>query len=468
MMLVVVNLLIANDMITIWDGAETNNILLAFEKFLYLPSYILSFNSIENGTWTFWYRLPSAAILILTLLVFYYMARQLFGETYSQYALLTLGASFFVVSISKTASADAWAFASQCLSWIFLLAYLKQPILKWQLLFYTLVGFAVWVQPLESILFFSLNSLGLYFFHPKKKLIWQLNPFAALLGAVLLFHFTITLDWGGTSTYSSIGSSNYAKFLFLSLLGWFPFIGFLISGNREILYKWKRKEELTIILLCGLISALLSHSILLHGIISIIVGRQLANYFNKSFPFRAFVKTGAVLHLVIVFTFAVVALIYCFLEFGALGFRSALALTTIYWMPSFIAVIGLYGMNKKYVVVGTVWSGLLASFLFYVQLNPLIDSRRGVVKEAFEQVKVAKILNPEQKIYLSNSDIRNPKEKVYGLHYLGYLLNDDSKAIGGEKITIIRQSISTEEIAQDSSNLIGWDDGLRNIRYEIK
>jgi len=468
MMVVVANLLLANDTITIWDGAETQHILQSTDPVPFLPAWVLSFWSPEEHLWLFWWRLPSAVLIILAMVAFYFGAKKLLGQRYSQFTLLVLGASFFIVPTGKLASTDSWAFAGQWLSWLLMLLYLKQEERKWQLFFYLVLGLTVWIQPIETILFVSLNTLALYFFHPQKNKLIRLNPIAALAGSALLFHLTTGLDWQGSTAYWSIGQSSYLKFAGWSLLAWLPFLGFLISAIREMINKWKRKEELTIILVCGLLSALVSHAIVFHGILAIVVGRQLSLYFDDRFPYRPFVKTGAILHLVIAFTAAVILTIYCFLEFRGVGFRSALALTTIYWMPSFMAVIGLYGMNKRYVYVGTIWAGLLATFLFYVQMNPLIESRRRVVENAFELLKQEKNTASAPLMLLNTGMTGAPKEKVYSLYFLEEEAIQADSVVEKTGLTLSRKDIGSVELAQDTSGMAGWDDRLSPVLYEIK
>jgi hypothetical protein len=468
MMLFVVNLLIANDLVTLWDGAEAALLLQSIESPHTLPSYVLSWLPVESGAWLFWLRLPGAVLIILACLTFFQLAKKLFGTAYSQYALLVLAASFVVVNTGKVATSDSWAFATQWMSWLFLLLYLKQPTRQWQLLFYGMLGLAVWIQPLETTLFISIYSAFLYFFHPKKSWLVRLNPVAALLGATLLFHFTNLLDWRSSTAYWSIGSSGYLKFMGLSLLAWLPFLGFLISGIREMINKWKRKEELTIVLATGLISALIGHAIVFHGILAVVVGRQLQAYFQEKFPYRAFVKTGAVLHLIFAFTVAVVLTIYSFLEFRGVGFRSALAVTTVYWMPSFMAVIGMYGMTRRYVVVGTVWAGLLATLLFYVQIQPLIDNRRAVVERAFEKLIDDYGPSRAQSLVLEVPGSEwTPKEKVYGRHYLetvpGFRGADDSA-----EFILYRQDTTASFLMTDSTGMAGWDDWLKPVLYKVE
>lgn len=468
MMLLVVNLLIANDMITMWDGAEAALLLRSLESFPFLPAFVLSWMPIESEAWLFWLRLPGAILIILACYAFFQGGKKLFGLAYTQYSLLVLGASFFIVNIGKVATTDSWAFAAQWMSWLLLLLYLKQPKRQWQLLFYLALGFAVWIQPLETILFMSMYAIILYFFHPKKQLLIRLNPLASLLGAVLLFHFTGLLDWQSKTAFWSINSSGYLKFFGWSLLAWFPFLGFLISGLREMLNKLKRKEELSIILGAGLISALIGHALVFHAILAIVVGRQLYAYFDERFPYRAFVKTGAVLHLVFAFTIAVILTIYNFFEFRGVGFRSALAVTTVYWMPAFMAVIGMYGMTKRYVVVGTVWGGLLATLLFYIQVNPLIESRRGVVEYAFE--KMMEDYGPSQARSLSldiESDI-SPKEQIYSRHFLGTLPGFIENKTDAEGIILSRKDTSAIFLSTDSTGMAGWNDWLKPILYKVE
>ena len=225
--------------------------------------------------------------------------------------------------------------------------------------------------------------------------------------------------------------------------------------------KIKKREELSIILLAGLGAALLSHSIVFHTVMAILVGRQMHIYFNEKYPYRSFVKTGALLQLVGAFILATFLIMRLFFEFKGVGFRASLAVTTAYWMPAFVCVLGLYGMNERYVWFGASMSGIFSLLIFQLQITPLIESRReaSVVLIETEGPQIQK------DTLLLNNFPNKPKEEVYGLLQFESVLNDTT---GNDAIVLEKIEIDPLLLPKDSILNAGWDDDLRAVKYELK
>lgn len=458
-----INLLLLNDWIILWRGAELSNVLESQSS----KSFLLLWYSLwdyQTMSYPFFWRLPSAIFLILGLFGFYQTARWLFGQEVMQYSLMTLAASFFIIAYGKLASLDTLAFVTQILSWIFLIYYLKQPKLKWQVWFYAFAGFSILIQPLESLLWISLNSILLYFFLPFKKEWIKLNPLFMALIAALAFQFTVGLDWTGKAFYWSVFQAGHFKFWLYSIASWAIFIGFLAAGIRELIQKVQRKEELAIILACAFIAGLVGHAIALHIILALIVGRQIKNYFEPKYPYEAIVKTGAILHLVFAFAVATVFLIYSFVEFRGAGFRASLAFIMIYWMGAFIGVIGLYGKNKKYVHWGGIAGGLLATLIFLFQLTPVLESKRAEFLKSLELSR--KRYSTEEHLIIDASEEIYQKLKIYG--------SKDFKSIqkyaGQSNIspTIKEAIIFQDSVGTDSILRAGWNDSFKTIELKVR
>ncbi len=380
------NLLISNDWMVLWSGGEVNSILNSRTQPTLPGHFLQQLRDIQDGNAPFFWRLPSALIIILGLVGFYQLAKLLFGKTVMQYSIMTLAASFLVVNYGKLASQDSWAFSFQSLSWILMLLSIKQASLKWQVPLLLSSAVAVWIQPLESSIFLLLNAIFLQLLMPGKRNLFRHYMILPAVGlTILILYSGQGPDWSGSNSYWTIGSSGHLKFIAFSLLAWGLFLGFVLGGIREIMDKLGKKEELSIILVSGLIAALLANAIVLHIVLAVLAGRQLKNYFDKKYPYESIVKTGAVLHLVFAFAIATVFMIYSFVEFRGPGFRSALALTMLYWMGAFISVIGLYGKNQRYVIIGTVFGGVLSTLIYYVQPAQVLETRRAPIVELLNQ-----------------------------------------------------------------------------------
>ncbi|MEO0341166.1 MAG: hypothetical protein AAF242_18370, partial [Bacteroidota bacterium] len=75
-----------------------------------------------------------------------------------------------------------------------------------------------------------------------------------------------------------------------------------------------------------------------------------------------------------------------FFVFRGAGFRSGLAFSSVYWMLSFVLVIGLYGLNRRFIYTGGLLIGLLTTTLFCLQVYPLLENQR-IVRKVVEQIE---------------------------------------------------------------------------------
>ena len=125
-------------------------------------------------------------------------------------------------------------------------------------------------------------------------------------------------------------------------------------------------------------AALLSHALVLQFLLAMLAGKQLTSYFDPKYPHKNPVRAGAVIHLIVAVLGLTYFMLWIFFQFKGPGFRSGLVVCGLYWMWSVIAVIGIYGMNENYVRLGTIISGVLFTSLFWLQLGPLMESRRDI------------------------------------------------------------------------------------------
>lgn len=378
-LLAVVNLFIMNDVATVWDGAETRLAWTALHDTGKQELPVAAVRLFSGDTLApFWLRFPGALLLILLVPVVWLVANPVLGKTTTSWMLLVLGSTFLLPNTAKVASADTWIFAFQLIGLLLLIRFMKKPAPEWRWFFYLSLLFAIWTAPLSSLLLFSLMPGLLFRLHPQGKNMWNLQPWGIMLIIVGGLYAAGALDWSAGLSHFAFRSG---RFLLLSVLGFLPLVGFLAAGLIDMVRKVRRGEELALINLSWLIASLLSHSLVLQVVFALLVARQLHLYFRENYPFRDWVRTLSILHLVGVFFLATALMMGGFVRFEGAGFRAGLAVSAPYWMASFLSVIGLFGMNRRFVWGGTVMSGLLATMLFWLQLYPLWEQGRDLPRK---------------------------------------------------------------------------------------
>ena len=404
------NLLVSNDYTTLWDGAES---FLAWRALhgeagftLHEQLMALPLSGVEDIPHLL-LRLPSGLVLLLSLPLFYWMVKPLFGKALSENILLLAVSSLLVTNLAKVAAGDVWALSLQWVSLAALLRYLKQPRLSWQLAFYVCFALAIWVQPLNSLIFILGTAAYLYFVHPDGKHLWRLNPW--VMGGVALA-LGYAAQWVVFSQHSFYLGFHTGPFLLVNLIGILPFLGFALAGIWESIVRARKGEELSIIFLGSLLFALIAHAPALQLVLVMLAAKQLKSAFLPNYPYRNIVLAGALLQLVAAACGLIIFMMGIFAEFGGLGYRAALAAGGIYWMLCFVGVVGYLGQRELYARVGVVFSGLLFTALLWLQLNPLLESQRNWVQrlpqEAVESPTVSAdvnclILPPEDHLFFN-------------------------------------------------------------------
>ncbi len=471
-LLFVVNLLIMNDFVTIWSGAETSFVWnsLFGERIFFLPYRLAGFLS-GDSLGAFGLRLPSAVVLLAGLAFFYLAARRFLGSEATLTALMALAASLVVPNTGKLATLDAWAFAVQAAGTGFLLLFLKKPDLASRLFFYFFLGFSLWFRPLSSGILFSVFPAILYFAHPQGRRLGKLYPWAAIVVGSLLLWLAGQWKWEWPGLLFSFDTG---ALLLAAVLGWLPFLGLVASGLVESLVKVRKGEELSVINMAWLAASLAAHSLVLHLVLALLVGKQLRAYFDPRYPYRGLVRTLSILHLLLVFFAAMFLMMSGFREFGGTGFRSGLAFGGTYWMLSLIGVFGLFGLNRRQVWGGMLFSGLLATFFFWSQVAPLLESRRDLPKRLLAAALEARpaeadelvISKPAQALHQSNI-------ALYGRSGFSRVISWQSLAAGENRrenqgVWILKKEESPQvPERREVAELQGWNDGFQPVTYVL-
>lgn len=470
-LLFIANLFIMNDYATLWNGPEAALLWdIDFGTLNSLPQMVTALLYDSEALNLFIVRLPGPILLCLSFVLYYFLGKRIFGHQQLLFTLLVLGASFMMPVLAKRNTADLWLWLFQLVSLLALLRYLKQPSWLWQILFYLSLLIAVLLQPLGSALLFFVIPTVLYFYHPQGKNLIRLAPWIAALGLFALSYFLNPQPFNQRAFEIGWLASGFGKYLLVNLLAVLPFAGFLFAGIRETVFKLKRGEELAIINAAIGFGALLAQSTLLQLLFAFLIAKQMQSYFVKNYPYQNIVKSGAILHLLLTFGLAFLLMVGGFFEFRGPGFRSGLALGGLYWMLSFVSVIGLYGMNRRFVIGGTVMSGLLAMMVFWLQVYPLWESKRAMQLQLDEVVNKYENLDKSGLLIYKPESAAFPNLAFYGKqHFLKVAVVNDS-------IELERSVHSPNILWDDKANvklpdniqtdtIRGWNDRLRPVEY---
>lgn len=378
------NVLLLNDVLSYWPGPES---WLVWRKLHHSVGSSMHEQAIaafisDTGGQLFLLRLPGVLMLLSGMLAFYSIGKTIFGKTRIQWTLLVLMCSWLIPNLAKTASGDLWAFSFQLLALSVLLRYLKQASGKWRWLLYVAFALSIWEQPVQSTLFLLLFGTGLYFFHPQGK-----NLVASYFWLILPGLFL--LNWGLRGGYWSPQSFifNYPDihFFYYNLLACLPFAGFLLAGIWESLSLARKKEEFSLLILIWILSAFVGQSLCLQVGFALLIARHLEAYFHSAYPWRSLIRGTMVLLLLLTFCASALLLMFAFSEWGGLGFRAAMAPVALYWISSFIAIIGLYGQRPYYVWGGVLIGAVLLNISFWTNLNPFWESQKQKSRELFSE-----------------------------------------------------------------------------------
>lgn len=361
------NLLVTNSTIE-WWAPETAN-LTTLENGIpnNLPSLILTQLS-EVTSDKFVLRLPGILILFLTFLGIFNLGKRVFGQKTILYTLLVLASSILLPNISKFATSDIWLFSAQTFTALAMILFLKQPIQRWKMIGFGALFLGVLVNPISMLVFTSLMGGLLFFIHPKGKnlqslWIWSL-PFLIGFGSKFLGIFNFTPP---PTEFISLPELSIYKYVIIIFLGTLPWFIFFPSGIWNMVKRLRQKEELAVITFSWMMGSLFSISLAAQVVFALIIAKQLQGFFDKNFPYGNMVKSSALMHLGVILFGAIYLIIISWENLKAEGFRAAMVSTLFYWMGCLLAFIGLYGPNKKIILGGLAFAGLLVSHFFWTK-----------------------------------------------------------------------------------------------------
>ncbi len=421
-----------NDVTSVLEGPEADNIYFAqqflkgafsgFDSTFQMPKEMLIKNYEEVGFDLFLLRLPGVLLLILALLGFFWWGKKLFGKATILLTLLIVSSTFLIIPASKFVADDVWLLAFQLMSFTSLILLLKQPIWRWRILFWIFTILGILVNPISALVF----SFGMYLFlviaHPNGKK--MLSVWDVLFGLIIL---SAVYFLKGFEVYSSRSFFHYFNttprdYFLAHLIGVLPWFAFLPAGIIDIIQKLRKREELAIISIAFLFFSIMSYGLILQVAFAFLIAKQLENYFKPNYPYTNLVKSFVVLNLFFSFALVSALLLAGYDTFGVIGFRSRMGTGGVYWAFGFLAVIGLFGNNRKMIIGGMALSGSLSMLLFWTQISPLLENYRdlpeklaiaidslssGTKSQVYfhESFYIDGSLSKRQEIYLNNKNI---------------------------------------------------------------
>ena len=451
------NLLVTNDQVWLWLGAESRIAASIIENDLHHPlAWLQSQFSAGDPFQTLNFRLPSAIILVLGISLMIFLSRKILSPNLQLGFLLVLISNFFIIGLGRLGTADSWLLVFQSTAILALIRFLKSPGWTWRLLTYGSIFIAVWLDPLSSLLLFFLLPTVYYLMHKDGKRIWRLNPWLGTIFSLLcLFLLKGKVDWFGSYSYLGWAHTNIFRFVLLLLLGFLPFLGFLGAGLYSGIKNLRQKEEFSLFFIPWVVLALLVQSNSAAVVMAIIIARHVNDYFLERYPFDGIIKGITVMQLIGFFFLASFIMLGGMFIFQGEGFRAGLAFSGVYWMLSFVLVIGLYAKRKRLVFAGLYLSGLLAMVLFSLRAMPLLEQGR-IPRLMVEQIEADR--RPFQEIqkeipWLTEEDNTN----LYLNRMEQALSQTESK-----QILIIRESSP-----EDSTRISGWRDNFKLKNFQL-
>lgn len=396
--LTLVSLIVMNAYTVIMEPEEAQNILRVQKQLADRPNGPASFfpNTSQFliysafGFDLFWLRLSNVVVFLLLLLGVRIWGAKLFGVRQIVTFMIMMVSSYLLISMSKFAVADIPLCAFHTMSFFFLIIVLKQPKIKWQIVYGLFVMGSFLVQPTAAVVY----GVGLLFymmiFHPKGKQLAQPLVFGVWLFWGVLFYWLGGFSWNLDGTIFSYQSS-WGEFFIWQIVGLLPWLGFLPAALWELFVKLRKREEMAIILFGWLIFSVFSHAIILQMCLLFLMARQVEGYFKPNYPYKNLVKSGTIINLIFTFFVLLFVMLGGYAVYASFGFRSTVVFAALYWAFGTLGVIGLFGDSRRMLIGGMALGGAFSLLLFWIQINPIINQFRE-----FDSVLLSKVGEVEE------------------------------------------------------------------------
>ncbi|HKK77827.1 MAG TPA: hypothetical protein VJ953_22305 [Saprospiraceae bacterium] len=455
------NCTLITDLAWLWQGSETrlaNEVEL--QQYSSPISWILGQFSAGDPLNLVGLRLPGLLVGLLGMLSMLLILRKILGNSLTLLFFLVLMNNYFLMGLLKVATADIWSFALQSIGVLSIIRFLKTPTIFWRIISYLAIGLAVWIQPITATLLFLLLPALYYITTKKGKQLFSLNPWAVVIAVLAILYFSGQLRWLSTDHYLGWGQSQIGLFLFVIFVGALPLLGFLLAGLVASAKNIRQSEEFSLLFLSWFGVALLTQSPSIVVVMSIFIARHIQDFFHKNYPYGKYIQLYSTLHLIAFFFVAAFLMLGGFFIFRGTGFRSGLAFSFVYWVLSFVLVIGIYGRNRRFVYAGAFLTILLTTTLFCLQVFPLLENQRmhRRVLGAIEERKI----DPDWIIYQEKEVSKEADNVLFYLQYQAPGTVQEEAEANQVGLKVIPKATA------DSTDVVGWRDNFVKRIFELK
>ncbi len=383
--LTLVSLIVMNDYTTLQNSEEVFNVFHVQKQIIGTSTDSIAFfpNTSQFIIYRlfdfspFWIRMSNVIVFLLLLLGIRIWGGKVFGKLQIITFIIILVSSFLMISMAKFAVADIPLCAFHMMTFLFLIICLKQPKLKWQIVYGLFVMGSFFVQPTGGVVYGVGLLLYMLLFHKNSVNLRKPMILGIWIGFITLFYFLGGFDWTMEGIVFSYRSS-WNEYFTWQLIGLLPWFGFLPAALWDLFQKLRKKEEMAIILFGWLLFSLISHALILQLCLLFLIAKQVESYFKPNYPYKNLVKTFAVLNLVFTFFALFAVMMGGFAALRNIGFRSAMVFSAVYWVCGFVGIIGLFSDSRKFIIGGLGIGGAFSLMLFWVQLNPIVDRFRDL------------------------------------------------------------------------------------------
>lgn len=361
-----------------------------------------------TGGQSFIWRLVSMIALVISLLASYNIGKKLFGKDSLQWAMIIMTSSIFLLFYGRFFSLDTIYFVLQLPLALLMIDYIKTPKTKNLLILIPLLLLCFSLDWYRTLVFIFLFGSGIYAF------LFQIRKSIKIVYLLFSLSFlVVNYLFVGAGSFNNFfllqsGTLGLHSYVIILLVGFLPFIGFVLAGIFSLPLQIKRKDEFSIWMFLLLVAGLISFSMIPVFVFSMLIGKHSLAFASERYKYKNLVKTSFLVHLTLILVGGIVTLIWAFIEYRGAGFRAGLGLCSIYWVLAFATVVGLYGGNMKYYLRAPLLAGPLFVLFFWVLVYQLDPNILGPYQPTSMQES-----EKEVSVYLSDLSLKNNLDYLY-------------------------------------------------------
>ncbi len=405
-LITIVNLLVYNDIASFWQGGEVD-LLSVIQSTppegattAPLPFRLLEQIYRQVPLSSIFLRIPATIAVLLTLCGLYFLGRRIFSEPAARMATLVAACSFLLLSFGKLIGVDAWLIAAQTFQILGLIYYLKQPQIEWSFRSNLPFFLGCYFAPVPMFLWTGTILLFYGIFHKNGKNILKPIFSIPVVGTVIIVLLSGGFHWETPGLLMAWPNGGVGHFIAYNLLAYLPWLAFLPSALWDTFKKLRKREELATVYVGWLLGALVCGTGVLQIILALMIGRHVLFYFQKNYPYRSTVRSLVVTHFVLAF-FGLFAFIMFagYNQFGAAGYRAAIAVAIAYWGGSLVSVTAIFSERRDRLTGSLTVAAMVGFLMFWLNGMPLLESRRGAHRIMVEKAKGYRSPDTKQLIF---------------------------------------------------------------------